>query len=216
MANNQATVRPEEPTPRESAPPDFVGFFQRAYRAVIQTVLYAGATFHEAEEAAAAGMEEVFRRWDEITSPLAYARRAALTSFLKEKERGPDRVRRRMAVRAEARQEDTEDAALTVWEDRQWVAQILSSLPPAQREVMAFITDGFTPGEIATMLGKTPAAVRQNLHAARARLTLELQGPPQDTHRTAPPPNSPEGGPDDQRHAQPATRSPRARRATAP
>jgi hypothetical protein len=89
MADNQATVRPEDSTPREPAPPDFVDFFQKAYRAVIQTMLYAGATYHEAEEAAAAGMEEVFRRWDQISSPLAYARRAALTSFLKERNEGP-------------------------------------------------------------------------------------------------------------------------------
>jgi RNA polymerase sigma factor (sigma-70 family) len=216
MANNRATVRPEDSTPRESAPPDFVDFFQRAYRAVIQTLLYAGATYHEAEEAAAAGMEEVFRRWERIRSPLAYARRAALNSFLKEKERGPDRVRHRMAGHAEARQEGAEDADLTIWEDREWVAQVLGSLPPAQREVMAFITDGFTPREIATILGKTPDAVRQNLHAARARLILELHAPPRGTDCTAPPPNSPEGGPDDRRHAQPATRGPRACRATAP
>jgi RNA polymerase sigma factor (sigma-70 family) len=205
MANNQATVRPEDSAPRESALPDFVDFFQQAYRAVIQTMLYTGATYHEAEEAVAAGMEEVFRRWDKIKSPLAYARRAALTSYLKEKERGPDRVRHRMAGHAEARQEGPQDAELTIWEDRQWVVQILSSLPPAQRDVMAFITDGFTPGEIATMLGKTPEAVRQNLHAARARLTLELHGLPQGSRRTAPPPNSTEGGPDDQRHAQSAS-----------
>lgn len=215
MAKNPATVRAEESTPRKPAPPGFVDFFQKAYRAVIQTVLYAGASYHEAEEAAAAGMEEVFRRWDQISSPLAYARRAALTSFLKEKERGLDRVRHRMAGRAEARQEGTADAGLTIWEDGQWVGQILSSLPPAQREVMAFITDGFTPGEIATMLGKTPDAVRQNLHAARARLTKELHDLQQGPHPT-PPPNSPEGGPDDQRHAQPATGRPSARRATAP
>jgi RNA polymerase sigma factor (sigma-70 family) len=216
MADNQAAVRPEDSTPREPAPPGFADFFRKAYRAVMQTMLYAGATYHEAEEAAAAGMEEVFRRWDQISSPLAYARRAALTSFLKEKERGPDRVRHRMAGHAEARQEGAEDAGLTVWEDRQWIVQILSSLPPAQREVMAFITDGFTPTEIATLLGKTPAAVRQNLHAARARLTLELHELRQGTHRTALSPNPPERGTDDQQHAQPATGRRRARRATAP
>jgi RNA polymerase sigma factor (sigma-70 family) len=216
MADNQAPVRPEDSTPREPAPPGFVDFFRKAYRVVMQTMLYAGATYHEAEEAAAAGMEEVFRRWEQISSPLAYARRAALTSFLKEKERGPDRVRRRMAGHAEARQEGNEDAGLTIWEDRQWVAQVLSSLPPAQREVMAFITDGFTPTEIATLLGKTPDAVRQNLHAARARLTLELHELHQGTHRTALPPNPSERGTDDQRHAQPTAGRPRVRRATAP
>jgi DNA-directed RNA polymerase specialized sigma24 family protein len=67
-----------------------------------------------------------------------------------------------------------EDTGLTIWEDKQWVTQVLASLSPAQREVMAFIVDDFTPGEVAALLGKTPAAVRQNMCAARHRLARGL------------------------------------------
>jgi RNA polymerase sigma-70 factor (ECF subfamily) len=140
----------------------------------VQTVIYAGATETEADEAAAAAMEEVLRRWDQVSSPRAYARKAAVSHFLKEKERGNDRIRHRLVGLAEARQDGALDSGLAVWEDGQWVEQLLSSLPAAQREVMAFIVDGFGPSEVAALLGKTPEAVRQNLKAARSRLTFML------------------------------------------
>ena len=46
--------------------------------------------------------------------------------------------------------------------------------PTAQQEVLACMVDMFTQQEIAQMLGKTEAAVRQNLHAARKRLMRYL------------------------------------------
>ena len=54
------------------------------------------------------------------------------------------------------------------------MTQVLKSLPPAQREVLACMIDEFTRQEIARLLGKTEAAVRQNLHAARMRLATWL------------------------------------------
>jgi len=155
-----------------------------------------GATFEEADEAAAAAMEEVLRRWDQIDAPLAYGKRAVLNSFFKEKERGLDRIRQRLQQGCEARRDGAAGAGLSVWEDAQWVMQILSSLPPAQREVLALVVDGFTPAEIAQLLGKTADAVRQNLCAARARLTLTLPDHSRDTkHSGAPARPATEGGP---------------------
>ena len=167
---------------QQAVPPSgFVAFFRSSYRLVVQTVTYAGATETEADEAAAAAMEDVLRHWDRISLPRAYARKAAVSHFLKEKQRGNDRTRHRLAGLAEARQDGALDPGLTVWEDRQWVDQLLGSLPAAQREVMGFIVDGFAPSEVAALLGKTPEAVRQNLKAARTRLTfllLDQAGPP--------------------------------------
>jgi DNA-directed RNA polymerase specialized sigma24 family protein len=57
-----------------------------------------------------------------------------------------------------------------VWEQREWVRLLLKSLPPAQREVLACMASMFTQQETAQRLGKTEAAVRQNLCAARKRL----------------------------------------------
>ena len=45
---------------------------------------------------------------------------------------------------------------------------------PLFRQALACVVDSFRPQEIALLLGKTEAAVRQNLHAARKRLAERL------------------------------------------
>jgi len=167
------------PTPRverRAAPAEgFVDFFRATYRELLKAAMYAGATRYEADEAAAAAMKEVLRRWDELHDPLAYARRAVISNFVKEKTRSLDRIRQRQVERHAGIAEGREDPGLTVWEDREWVMQMLRSLPPGQRNVMAFIVDGFAPTEIAALLGRSPAAIRQSLHDARLRLIEALQ-----------------------------------------
>jgi RNA polymerase sigma-70 factor (ECF subfamily) len=154
---------------------DFESFFHAYYRDLLKIAMYVGATKQEAEDAVMATMEELLRRWGQIDSQFAYARRAVVSNFLKDKTRGLDRVRHRQVERGDAPPEADEDPGLTAWEDRQWVIQILESLPPAQREAMAFIVDSFTPVEVASLLGKTPAAVRRNLCDARHRLRAALR-----------------------------------------
>lgn len=191
MVDKQAIARTEPPpeTGQQPAPPpDFAAFFRAEYRTLMAVVMSVGATFGEADEAAEAAMEEVFRRWDQIDAPLAYGKKAALSNFYKEKERGLDRTRGRLKQGAEARRDGACDPGLNVWENRQWVLQILGSLPPAQREALALVVDGFTPTETAQMLGKTADAVRQNLHAARTRLTLALLDQDRVTQRSSTPP----------------------------
>lgn len=136
--------------------------------------MYAGATWHEADEAAQVAMQEIMRRWCELDHPLAYARRATISNVVKAKTRDLDRDRRQLVKRNEGTPEGREDPGLTVWCDHEWVVQILETLPAGQRDVMAFIIDGFTPTEIASLLGRSPAAVRQSLHAARLRLKTAL------------------------------------------
>jgi DNA-directed RNA polymerase specialized sigma24 family protein len=52
---------------------------------------------------------------------------------------------------------------------------MFASLPPKQAETMAFVIKGFTPIEIAELLGRTPEAVRQNLLEARKRLRQAIR-----------------------------------------
>lgn len=167
------------PTPRverrSEVLQEFSDFWRVEYRQLLKAAMYAGANRHEADEATAAAMKEVLRRWDELDDRPAYARRAVISNFLKEKTRNLDRVRRRQVEKHAGTAEGREDPGMTVWEDREWVMQMLRSLPPGQRNVMAFIVDGFTPTEIAALLGRSPAAIRQSLHAARQRLTEALQ-----------------------------------------
>jgi RNA polymerase sigma factor (sigma-70 family) len=174
------------PTPRIewSATPrlNFAEFFRATYRDLVQTAMYGGATRQEGEDAASATMEEVFRRWAELREPLAYARRAVISNLIKEKTRNLDRVRQRQIECGAASSEGDLDPELTAWEDEEWIRQMLASLPPRQRSVMTFIVEGFSPAEIATLLGQSPAAVRQSLHVARHRLLEALRKAPADEH----------------------------------
>lgn len=160
---------------RASPPTEYVEFFNKRYRELLKAAMYAGATRHEADEAAAVVMAEVLRRWTELNDPLAYARRAVVSTFVKEKTHNLDRVRRRQVECGAGTPEFGDDPNLTMWEDRQWVGQMLASLPRGQRDVMAFIVDGFAPTEIAALLGRSPGAVRLSLHEARHRLKEALR-----------------------------------------
>jgi RNA polymerase sigma factor (sigma-70 family) len=167
--------REQDGAAEQSDKAGFADFYQTNYRELIKTAMYAGATRQEAEDVVSITMENVLQRWAEIDHPRGYARRAVISNLVKEKTRGLRRVRQRQAEHGLGSREKSEDAGLTVWEDRQWVRQVLDSLPDAQREVMALIFDGFAPSEVAALLDKTPGAVRQNLCAARQRLRVTLR-----------------------------------------
>jgi RNA polymerase sigma factor (sigma-70 family) len=148
----------------------FGEFFRDAYQPLVRDVIFAGGHPDEAEDAVCAAMVDVLQRWDTIASPRAYARRAAVNNMIKSRQRGLQRISERLIQRGDVPPEGEEDPALLVWEQQEWVTLLLKSLPEAQRQVLACLVDTFTPQEIAQLLGKTEAAVRQNLRAARKRL----------------------------------------------
>jgi RNA polymerase sigma-70 factor (ECF subfamily) len=160
----------EEDLPTEA----FGEFFRDAYHALVRDVVFAGGHPDEAEDAVSAAMIEVLKRWDTIENPRAYARQAAVNQSIKNRQRGLARLQDRLIERGEVRPEGGPDPGLLVWEQQEWVMLLLKSLSPAEREVLAFVVDTFSPHDIAKLLGKTEAAVRQNLCAARRRLTRRL------------------------------------------
>jgi RNA polymerase sigma factor (sigma-70 family) len=157
---------PSTPLPASA----FEEFFRGAYQPLVRDVIFAGGNPHEAEDAVSAAMAEVLQRWDTIENPRAYARRAAISNLIKNKQRGLPRIRERLVQRGDVPLEYDLDPGLMVWEQQEWVPMLLKSLPRAQRDVLACMVDMFTQQEIAQLLGKTEAAVRQNLRAARKRL----------------------------------------------
>jgi RNA polymerase sigma-70 factor (ECF subfamily) len=148
-----------------------------------------GASMDEAKEAVAETLVELVQRWDDLTNPFAWAKRAARSHFFREKQRGPRRIRRKMVEQAAGSDEGQDDPELTVWEDNEWITQLLERLPPKQREVLALVLDGFAPAEIAELLGRSSDAVRQNLYEARKRLRSVLRGERADE-------SGPDGGDD--------------------
>lgn len=164
------------PPPHDS-PAGFVDFYRGDYRLLITVAMAAGATLEEAYEAVDQTMEEVLLRWSHITYPRAYARQAVVSNFVKRRRRDRERLLRTIKG-GHLTQESVEDHELNVWEDDQWVAQLLQRLPPTQREVMRCVLAGLDTGEIAELLGKTPHAIRKNLQLARERLRALLHGEP--------------------------------------
>jgi RNA polymerase sigma factor (sigma-70 family) len=159
------------PSPVWSA---FEALFRDAYQGLLRDAMFAGGNPHEAEDAVSAALEEVLRRWDRIENPRAYARQATISNLIKNKQRGQQRIRERLIQRGDFQLERELDPGLTIWEEQEWVLQLLASLPAAQREVLACMVDMFGRKEIAQLLGKTDAAVRQNLCAARKSLVSYL------------------------------------------
>lgn len=177
---------------RPLAPEGFEDFFRESFRELVKTAMTAGAKPEEAEDAAAKTLAEMLPAWPIPGYPLAYARRAVVNNFIKDKTRGNRRVAQRLIDRGHvSHQEGAEDGRLTAWEDDQWVADVLSVLPPEQRKIMDCIAKGLDREEIAEELGKSRATVRRSLCDARASLTKilnpdgELRNPSPTTARSS-------------------------------
>lgn len=156
---------------RPLAPEGFEEFFKASFRELVKTAMIEGATPEEAEDAAIKTLAEMLPSWPIRPNPLAYARKAVVNNFIKDKTRGSRRVVQSLIDQGHVpRQEGAEDDQLTAWEDVQWVASVLSILPPEQRKVMELIARGFDREEIAEELGKSRAAVRRSICDARPRL----------------------------------------------
>lgn len=154
---------------------EFVAFYAARHRTLLAIVVATGASEAEAEDAVAATMYEVMLRWSQITDPFAWARRAVVTHFIKDRTRGPERARRRLAVRGAGTPTVAEDPNLTMAEGAEWVRQLLAILPPGQYDVMTLAVDGYTTAEIAERLGRSPEAVRRARSDARQRLRQALE-----------------------------------------
>jgi RNA polymerase sigma factor (sigma-70 family) len=169
----QAAAYVAAPQPDPSpvpAPAGFEDFYLGSYREVVRAAMMAGATLEEAEDAASQALEDMLRIWPVLGMPLRYARKAAVSNFIKARTRGSARVARRLAERGHAAPEGAVDGQLTAREGREWVAGVLAELTGAQKEVMQCVADGLDRDEIAEVLGISRAAVRRRLCDARARL----------------------------------------------
>lgn len=151
----------------------FAEFYRARYVEALRVVMYAGASEEQGREAVQQTMLEVFQNWERIDKHWPWTRTAVVNTFIKAKQRDIQRVH--LTACAGHATPAGDDPAMTVWEDTQWVENLLDTLPPAQREVMVYIVGGWRPAEVALLLGKAPATVRKNLQLARDRLKSELQ-----------------------------------------
>lgn len=156
---------------------DFNGLFRKEYSRVVKVVMYAGATFEEAEDAVSAAMARAYACWPVLHYPAAWVRKVALHLYFKKV--GKDRIRGH-AETAASRLECLDRVSTGAHEEpdeRSRVIAVLRCLSPAQRTAMALTFDGYTPTEIAKLLHQNAATVRSNLRHARMRLRDEFGKP---------------------------------------
>lgn len=173
-------MEPEEaagqavPTPGPDPRADLETFLNDHYRYFLSAPMAVGATVDDAYEAVQAAVADMLEKgtWSRlIRNPKAWVRKAVRHAYYDQQEK---RRRNREIENLPPPCGSCLDDSPNVWEDWQWVAQMLSTLPPAQREVFELVLAELDTGEIADLPGKTPAAIRQNLAHARKRLRANL------------------------------------------
>jgi len=137
-------------------------FFRAHWTGLVRSLLREGASLWEAQDAVAEAIREALRRWSELSHPAAWVRIAARSHWLKQRRAEvlvPD-----VAALCEGQ---AIDQGLSAYELAEWFEGLLAQLPPARREALELSAQGLTPAEIATVVGKTPEAVRTALRLGR-------------------------------------------------
>ncbi|MFJ6784308.1 RNA polymerase sigma factor [Streptomyces yangpuensis] len=149
----------------------FDDFYTNEFRPLVRFVMRYGATFQEATDAVQEAFIEAARKWPSISNRRAWMRRVAYLKFL-----------RCVQVRELSVGEPPDtpgplspDARWEVDEQTEFVRACFAKLPYAQRRAMSYHYDGFSHSEIATELGTSVEAVRQNVSRARKKLAELLE-----------------------------------------
>lgn len=161
----------------EAAPPlpgvELAGsLHDEQYPALVRFLLFQGASWAEAQDAAQDAFTQMCVPGAAITHPRAWLRKVAWRSWVKQhvvEDPCADMPEPPPTLRWQ-----TPAQAAEIGEEGREVIALLLQLPAKQRAVLAWHLDGFTTEESARAMGTTQAAVRQNLARARAALKADL------------------------------------------
>lgn len=143
----------------------FGAFYADRFAALSRLAFLLTGSSEAADEIAQEACEQVFRRWDDIDYPRAYARSAVIS--------GSRSWGRRRTVRESAPSERARFAELDG--DAIAVRVALADLPERQREVLVlrYYAD-LKVDDIAVEVGARPGTVKSLIHRGLARLQEEL------------------------------------------
>ncbi|MBG0819016.1 RNA polymerase sigma factor [Planomonospora sp. ID82291] len=150
----------------------FALFYRTTIRRLVAFLINQGATLPLAADIAQDTMMKAHRDWTGIGEPNAWVHTVA----------GRALARKVASTREDAHDEVPQPTSLLPhpdaaadWDAQQVTLRMLESLPPRQRQVLAWTYDGFTPSEIAEQLRITPDAVRGSLRDARRAAVVYLR-----------------------------------------
>ncbi|SOR76592.1 Transcriptional regulator WhiB4 [Streptomyces chartreusis NRRL 3882] len=147
----------------------FLSVYKEQIKPLVGLLINAGASKHDAEDAAQSALEELAKKWYEVARPKPWLRTTASRMWLRAVRRvRPDELTDSVP------EEGVVDHSADVVEKTD-MNQLLRRLPPLQRMVMAFQIDGCSPSETAEALRMPAVNVRQNLRRARLNLARMLE-----------------------------------------
>ncbi|GAA1069081.1 hypothetical protein GCM10009647_090990 [Streptomyces sanglieri] len=149
---------------RNETDEEFSAFYRSTIRPLVAFLINQGAAVHVAADIAQDTMTSAYRRWNELRTPRPWvykvASRALVRRFASTEEEPVGEIPEPTSLLARP-------DAIEEWETRHDTLPMLRSLPPRQRQVLAWTLAGFTPGDIAEHLGLPSDTVRANLLKAR-------------------------------------------------
>ena len=134
-AAGQAVSAPG-PDPRA----DFGAFWNHHYRYYLTVLMAIGATMEDAHDTISDVIVDMLKKntWGRLTTnPKAWVRKAVLHTYYDQQKR--QRLKRKIEGHLTVTPESYVDDRPNVWEDWQWVEQMLSTLPPTQRTIIELI-----------------------------------------------------------------------------
>jgi RNA polymerase sigma factor (sigma-70 family) len=162
--------KPYLSSPEEAA---FSQFYMGEMPRLVAFTMSLGADLSEACDIAQQAFVNAYYRWPTIQNPAAYLRTSASRALI----RRSSEVRRERPV-AELPDSiagpDPMVAKVEFHDQEVRLLEAINSLPYRQRQVIAWTLDGFTPTEIAEILGISPGAARGSLLKARQGLKVRL------------------------------------------
>lgn len=153
---------------RQALDEAFSDFYRANLSKLIGFLLNQGASLYDATDIAQETMTRAYRDWTTLTHPRAWIHTVASRALIR-------KVSDIREIPAATQLEPTsllpDLDAVEAWEAEQdWLRRI-ASLPPRQRQIMAWTLAEFTPSEIAAHVsGLTSDAVRASLKKARHTL----------------------------------------------
>lgn len=147
----------------------FPDFYRCGMPGLVAFVMWLGAGADEAADVAQETMTRAWQNWARIRHPRAWVRKVASREYCRRIVASDDEPTAETSDHLLPAGAAADEIALLGPEQAR-VLDALRLLPPRQRQIMAWVYDGYAPAEIATFLNLDSGTVRASLHKARETL----------------------------------------------
>jgi RNA polymerase sigma-70 factor (ECF subfamily) len=175
-------VPPEPPGEDRLGAPDpvydteFSLFYKENMPSLVRFLRWHGVPLVEAADIAQETMAELYRYWPTVRTPSAWVRRVASRRWGRRIADGSaEQLFGDVDLELAGTPQLISADEILAYEQRHDVLCLLDTLPARQRQVLAWLFDGYTPKEIAEELQLTPETVRANLYKARRAIAVHLR-----------------------------------------